>query len=132
MNCHGRAIVQKKPHVGQDELDALTQQFDKRFADRTQCWTYHRRLLAIEHAQSIGVCPAYFNFFNHRLHTLLHQGWRIREFEKRVVQIPQSQRNGLGSRNCTLNDNFRVGGSTVSRNSAVQELLNMKFRARCS
>lgn len=41
----------------------------------------------------------------------------IREFEKRVVQIPQSQRNGLGSRNCTLNDNFRVGGSTVSRNS---------------
>ncbi len=41
----------------------------------------------------------------------------IREFEKRVVQIPQSQRNGLGSCNCTLNDNFRVGGSTVSRNS---------------
>lgn len=41
----------------------------------------------------------------------------IHEFEKRVVQIPQSQRNGLGSRNCTLNDNFLVGGSTVSRNS---------------
>ncbi|MGE8323900.1 MAG: type VI secretion system baseplate subunit TssG, partial [Pseudomonas sp.] len=41
----------------------------------------------------------------------------IREFEKRVVQIPQSQRNGLGSRNCTLDNNFLVGGSTVSRSS---------------
>ncbi|AQW67868.1 MULTISPECIES: type VI secretion system baseplate subunit TssG [Pseudomonas] len=41
----------------------------------------------------------------------------IRESEKRAVQIPQAQRNGLSSRNCTLNDNFLVGGSTVSRNS---------------
>lgn len=152
--------------------------------------SYYLDEVAYEHAQNIGVRPAYFNFFNHRLHTLLHQGWRkyryyrrfqpgatdgfsryifamiglddaalrgatplpwsrllsfvgliasrsrspgmvagmiahcfdlhdvtIREFEKRKVQIPQSQRNGLGSRNCTLNDNFLVGGTTESRSS---------------
>ncbi|WGV20568.1 type VI secretion system baseplate subunit TssG [Pseudomonas putida] len=152
--------------------------------------SYYLDQVAYENAQGIGVRPAYFNFFNHRMHTLLHQGWRkyryyrrfqpgatdgfsryvfamiglddaalrgatplpwsrllsfvgmiasrsrspgmvagmiahcfdlqdvtIREFEKRVVRIPQSQRNGLGLRNCTLNDNFLVGGSTESRSS---------------
>ncbi|GEM_PF-5867192 len=38
--------------------------------------SYYVDEVAYEHAQSIGVRPAYFNFFNHRLHTLLHQGWR--------------------------------------------------------
>ena len=152
--------------------------------------SYYLDQVAYEHAQGIGVRPAYLNFFNHRLHTLLHQGWRkyryyrrfqpgatdgfsryifamiglddaalrgatplpwsrllsfvgliasrsrspgmvagmiahcfdlqqvsIREFEKRTVRIPYSQRNGLGSRNCALNDNFLVGGSTESRSS---------------
>jgi hypothetical protein len=27
--------------------------------------------------------PAYFNFFNHRLHTLLHQGWRKYRYYRR-------------------------------------------------
>ncbi|MFK3817148.1 type VI secretion system baseplate subunit TssG [Pseudomonas sp. NPDC089407] len=152
--------------------------------------TYYLDDIAYEHAHGIGLRPAYLNFFNHRLHTLLHQGWRkyryyrrfqpgakdgfsryvfaliglddsalrgntplpwsrllsfvgmiasrsrspgmvagmiahcfdlqqvsIREFEKRTVHITQSQRNGLGSRNCALNDNFLVGGSTESRSS---------------
>ena len=152
--------------------------------------SYYLDDIAYEHAQGIGLRPAYLNFFNHRLHTLLHQGWRkyryyrrfqpgakdgfsryvfaliglddsalrgntplpwsrllsfvgmiasrsrspgmvagmiahcfdlqqvsIREFEQRTVQIPQSQRNGLGSRNCALNDNFLVGGFTDSRSS---------------
>lgn len=41
----------------------------------------------------------------------------IREFEKRTVLIPHAQRNGLGSRNCSLNNNFLLGGSTESRSS---------------
>ncbi|MBA6090645.1 type VI secretion system baseplate subunit TssG [Pseudomonas monteilii] len=152
--------------------------------------TYYLDAIAYEHAQGIGLRPAYLNFFNHRLHTLLHQGWRkyryyrrfqpgakdgfsryifaligledsalrgatplpwsrllgfagmiasrsrspgmvagmiahcfdlkqvsIREFEKRTVLIPHAQRNGLGSRNCSLNNNFLLGGSTESRSS---------------
>ncbi|RII77528.1 type VI secretion system baseplate subunit TssG [Pseudomonas monteilii] len=152
--------------------------------------TYYLDDIAYEHAQGIGLRPAYLNFFNHRLHTLLHQGWRkyryyrrfqpgakdgfsryifaligledsalrgatplpwsrllgfagmiasrsrspgmvagmiahcfdlkqvsIREFEKRTVLIPHAQRNGLGSRNCSLNNNFLLGGSTESRSS---------------
>ncbi|MBA1209181.1 MULTISPECIES: type VI secretion system baseplate subunit TssG [Pseudomonas] len=151
---------------------------------------YYLDQLAYEHAQDVGIRPAYFNFFNHRLHTLLHQGWRkyryyrrfqpgatdgfsryifaligledaelrgatplpwsrllsfvgmiasrsrspgmvagmiahcfdlkqvsIREFEKRTVLIPQSQRNRLGTDNCALGENFLVGGSTESRSS---------------
>lgn len=152
--------------------------------------TYYLDDIAYEYAHGIGLRPAYFNFFNHRLHTLLHQGWRkyryyrrfqpgakdgfsryifaliglddsalrgatplpwsrllsyvgmiasrsrspsmvagmiahcfdlqqvaIREYEKRTVPIPLPQRNGLGARNCQLDNNFLVGDSTESRNS---------------
>jgi type VI secretion system protein ImpH len=151
---------------------------------------YYLEEIAYEHAHGIGIRPAYFNFFNHRLHTLLHQGWRkyryyqrfqpgakdgfsryifaligledselrgatplpwsrllsfvgmiasrsrspgmvagmiahcfdlehvsIREFEKRTVLIPQSQRNQLGTHNCALGENLLVGASTESRSS---------------
>ncbi|MBK5000255.1 type VI secretion system baseplate subunit TssG [Pseudomonas sp. S31] len=44
---------------------------------------YYLDQLAYEHAQDIGVRPAYFNFFNHRLHTLLHQGWRKYRYYRR-------------------------------------------------
>ncbi|WP_259369725.1 type VI secretion system baseplate subunit TssG [Pseudomonas juntendi] len=152
--------------------------------------SYYLDQVSYEHAQGIGIRPAYFNFFNHRLHTLLHQGWRkyryyrrfkpgatdgfsryifaligledaglrgatplpwsrllsfvgmiasrsrspgmvagmiahcfdlkqvtIREFEKREVLIPLSQRNQLGTGNCALGENFLVGGTTESRSS---------------
>ncbi len=45
--------------------------------------SYYLDEVAYEHAQSIGVRPAYFNFFNHRLHTLLHQGWRKYRYYRR-------------------------------------------------
>ncbi|QOC99521.1 type VI secretion system baseplate subunit TssG [Pseudomonas putida] len=168
--------------------------------------SYYLDDIAYEHAQGIGLRPAFLDFFNHRLHTLLHQGWRkyryyrrfqpgatdgfsryifamigledaalrgatplpwsrllsfvgmiasrsrspsmvagmiahcfdlqqvsIREFEKRSVSIPQSQRNGLGMRNCALNDNFLVGSSTESRSSkftiVIAGLDQQQFRA---
>ena len=152
--------------------------------------TYYLDEIAYENAHGIGLRPAYFNFFNHRLHTLLHQGWRkyryyrrfqpgatdgfsryifaliglddaqlrgatplpwsrllsfvgmiasrsrspgmvagmiahcfdleqvaIREFEKRSVQIPPSQRNRLGGCNSQVGCNFLLGGRTESRSS---------------
>lgn len=168
--------------------------------------SYYLDDIAYEHAQGIGLRPAFLDFFNHRLHALLHQGWRkyryyrrfqpgatdgfsryifamvgledaalrgatplpwsrllsfvgmiasrsrspsmvagmiahcfdlqqvsIREFEKRSVSIPQSQRNGLGMRNCALNDNFLVGSSTESRSSkftiVIASLDQQQFRA---
>lgn len=41
----------------------------------------------------------------------------IREFEKRTVSIPTSQRNCLGARNYQLGNNFLVGDSIESRSS---------------
>ena len=152
--------------------------------------TYYLDEIAYENAHGIGLRPAFLNFFNHRLHTLLHQGWRkyryyvrfqpgakdgfsryvfaliglddsalrgatplpwsrllsfvgmiasrsrspgmvagmiahcfdlqqvaIREFEKRTVSIPTSQRNCLGARNYQLGNNFLVGDSIESRSS---------------
>jgi len=38
--------------------------------------TYYLDEIAYENAHGIGLRPAFLNFFNHRLHTLLHQGWR--------------------------------------------------------
>ncbi|MGO4332509.1 type VI secretion system baseplate subunit TssG [Cupriavidus sp. 2TAF22] len=37
---------------------------------------YYLDRLAYEYGQSIGIRPAFFDFFNHRLLTLLHQAWR--------------------------------------------------------
>ncbi|NIX91781.1 type VI secretion system baseplate subunit TssG [Pseudomonas fulva] len=37
---------------------------------------YYLDRLAYEHAQGIGIRPAFLDFFNHRLLTLLHQTWR--------------------------------------------------------
>ncbi|CAD5109361.1 type VI secretion system baseplate subunit TssG [Zestomonas carbonaria] len=37
---------------------------------------YYLDRLAYEYAQGIGIRPAFFDFFNHRLLTLLHQAWR--------------------------------------------------------
>ncbi|HDS1818339.1 TPA: type VI secretion system baseplate subunit TssG [Pseudomonas putida] len=167
--------------------------------------SYYLDEIAYENAHGIGLRPAFFNFFNHRLHTLLYQGWRkyryyrrfqpgakdgfsryifamigledaelrgatplpwsrllsfvgmiasrsrspgmvagmiahcfdlkqvaIREFEKRTVLIPHSQRNGLGARNCQLDDNFLVGDSTESRSSkftiVISDLDQAQFR----
>ncbi len=56
----------------------------------------------------------------------------IREFEKRTVLIPQSQRNRLGTDNCALGENFLVGGSTESRSSkftiVIADLDQKQFR----
>ncbi|RWU19113.1 type VI secretion system baseplate subunit TssG [Pseudomonas alkylphenolica] len=38
--------------------------------------TYYLEQLAYEHAQGSGVRPAFLDFFNHYLHTLLHRIWR--------------------------------------------------------
>jgi type VI secretion system protein ImpH len=38
--------------------------------------TYYLEQLAYEHAQGIGVRPAFFDFFNHYLLNLLHRTWR--------------------------------------------------------
>ncbi|MFJ2983596.1 MULTISPECIES: type VI secretion system baseplate subunit TssG [unclassified Pseudomonas] len=38
--------------------------------------TYYQEQLAYEHAQGIGVRPAFFDFFNHYLLSLLHRIWR--------------------------------------------------------
>lgn len=37
---------------------------------------YYLDRLAYEHGQGLGIRPAFFDFFNHRLLTLLHQAWR--------------------------------------------------------
>lgn len=38
--------------------------------------SYYLERLAYEAGQGEGIRPAFFDFFNHRLLTLLHQGWR--------------------------------------------------------
>lgn len=38
--------------------------------------TYYLEQVAYEHAQGIGVRPAFFDFFNHYLLSLLHRIWR--------------------------------------------------------
>ncbi|WP_313644739.1 type VI secretion system baseplate subunit TssG [Pseudomonas sp.] len=45
--------------------------------------SYYLDQVAYENAQDIGIRPAYFNFYNHRLHTLLHQGWRKYRYYRR-------------------------------------------------
>lgn len=45
--------------------------------------SYYLDDIAYENAHGIGIRPAFLNFFNHRLHTLLHQGWRKYRYYKR-------------------------------------------------
>ncbi|MBC3435918.1 type VI secretion system baseplate subunit TssG [Pseudomonas sp. BW16M2] len=45
--------------------------------------SYYLEQVAYEYVQDIGLRPAFFDFFNHRLHTLLHQGWRKYRYYRR-------------------------------------------------
>lgn len=45
--------------------------------------TYYLEQNAYDATHDIGLRPAFFNFFNHRLHSLFHQGWRKYRYYRR-------------------------------------------------
>ncbi|WP_239536168.1 type VI secretion system baseplate subunit TssG [Dyella kyungheensis] len=54
--------------------------------------SYYLDRLAYEHGQGMGIRPAFLDFFNHRLLTLLHQAWRKYRY---YVRFQREARDGF-------------------------------------